>query len=200
MSPSTSIRMPVRIGNVSSRPAATATWATAVREEIRRDRAGASRQIRQGRVVLGRQGQQVELGAATDQRDLGAVDDECRPAWAAGTCRCRRADLPETSTRPAVADVGGRLRSCAGLVVESGQRQAVVVGLDEHAGRALLPAGGPEGCVLSRRRPRREHHDRPGTSRGTASNPSPSPAAVNFARGQSGMLGRVLGPCTGRVL
>ena len=124
--PSISTRMPVSIGSVSSRPAATATCETA-----RAKTSGASwpddrRHLGQLRVVLGGHRREAEPGVAADQRGAGTLDRDVD--------RVRREGPGDVGEEPArdqraaaVADHRRDLDPGRDLVVEPRHRQRAVV-------------------------------------------------------------------------
>jgi hypothetical protein len=139
--------MPVSIGSVSSRPAATATCATASASSL----AATDRQLW---VVLDRHRRKAEPAVAAVDRGAGAVDDEV------DRLRGERAgDVGEQPARDEhaarIADRGVEFDASGRLVVEPGDREAVAVGpsrgLDEDAAehrdrRPRREAAGHPGC------------------------------------------------------
>ena len=97
--PSISSRIPVSIGSVSSRPAATATCCDGLGEHVGRHDAGDLRHGRQLRVVLDRHGRQAEPAAAAEivARDPSTTTSTglAGSAWVMSA-----SSRPETSTRP----------------------------------------------------------------------------------------------------
>ena len=92
-------------GSVSSRPAATATWATAAANAAPRDGARTIGHVRQRRVVVDRQRQQGEPGAAAGHHDLGAVGGHLD--------RLRRAGAGDVGEQPAGHERAARPRTSA---------------------------------------------------------------------------------------
>ena len=166
--PSISSRMPVSIGSVSSRPAATATCATACgRARSAAHRAGELRHRRQLRVVLDRHRRQAEPAVAAVDRGAGPVDDQVDRLG-----RQRAGDVgqqPPGDEHPAgIADRRVELDPGGGLVVEAGDGQAVAVGtarrLDEHAAQHRDRGPRRAGCGPPTRPRRPGRRVRPGTS------------------------------------
>ena len=133
-SPEISTRMPVSIGSVSSRPAATATWPMASANRSDGDDTRLLRQRGQRRVVLDGHRRQREPGTAAGQRHPGALDADVDRLG-----RQRPGDVGQQPTGHQNAsrrsDFGRNLHFGRHLVVESGDRQTVVGTGEQHTGQ-----------------------------------------------------------------
>ena len=165
--PSISMRMPVSIGSVSSRPAATATCATADASSSAGDGARQLRHRGQLRVVLDRHGGQAEPAAAAVDRGAGPVDDEVD--------RLGGQRAGDVGQQPAgdehaagIADGGLDLDAGRGLVVEPGDGEPLAGRARWMLRRGRRPEPGqgdaPEGCARPMRPHRPGRRVRPGTS------------------------------------
>ena len=180
--PSISMRTPVSTGQHVVATGGGDRLGDGVGEVVAGDGAGRGRHLRELGVVLDRHGLEAEAGGAAGQRDPGPVELHLD--------RLGRQAATDVGEQPAadqgaavVADLGREVGAGRGLVVEGGEHQAGVAGLDEQAREHRGSSDGPGGCEPPRQRHRRRRRVRRGTS-------LRAPRAVERARGRSGWVAR----------
>ena len=156
------------MGSVSSRLAATVTWATAWVNASAAENAGRRRHRRQGRVLLHRHGQQREAARTAGERPPASRLSRRPPACRAGTARCP----PGAARRPARCRrrrPRRHLHPGRHLVVEARQPQRRRRCPPRGAVRRAPAPEAASAVPAPPRSPLRPgRHARPGTSRVTA--------------------------------
>ncbi len=109
---------------MSSRPAATVTWATAWVNDVAADGAGRRRHRRQRRVLVDRHGQQGEPARTAGERRPREPSVATSTGLPGRAREMSASSRPETSTVPGVGDLGRHLDPGGDLVVEARQPSA----------------------------------------------------------------------------